>query len=273
MPTGEHPDVTSSLTDLERKLVDLERELNSVAGGTVAASASAPRLPPAPASAPQAGLRVDDLRGEIAGLVRFRDQLESAARELVTEYDRLVDRLRSAEPAGGSPSFAAAPDTAAYAPPPAFPPAQAPQPPAQAPQPPAQQPLPQAVAAGLPGGGAQYAPAPGPQAPPMAPPAAPGPGSQFDQMSFVGAVLVDAGPFTDITTLQAFERALGRVDGAEDVYVRSFEGDRALIDVRLSNPVPLLHLLRNALPWPIMPREAGGGRLSVDIVAADHHGI
>jgi hypothetical protein len=91
-------------------------------------------------------------------------------------------------------------------------------------------------------------------------------------VTFVGAVVVDAGPFSDITTLQAFEQGLSRVDGAEDVYVRSFEGNRALIDVRLSNPVPLVSLLRNQLPLPINTREAGEGRLTVDILAADSHG-
>ncbi len=43
---------------------------------------------------------------------------------------------------------------------------------------------------------------------------------------FEGAVVVDAGPFRDITTLSSFEQALAHVPGAEDVYVRSFEGDR-----------------------------------------------
>lgn len=256
MPTGEHPDVTSTLTDLERKLVELERELNSVAGGSVVASASAPALPAAPpAGTRDASLRVEDLRSEIADLVRFRDQLESAARELVTEYDRLVDRLRTAGPPGSQP--AAAPFAAPPVPSIGAPPAQAA--PAILPAPAAiPQPLPPAVAAGMPSG---------------APVAAPQGGTQHNETSFVGAVVVDAGPFSDITTLQAFEQALARVEGAEDVYVRSFEGDRALIDVRLSNPVPLVHLLRNRLPWPIIAREAGNGRLSVDVVAADHDGI
>jgi hypothetical protein len=253
MPTGEHPDVTSTLSDLERKLVDLERELNSVAGGTVAATASASSAPlPAPDDTRDPTLRVEDLRGEIAGLVRFRDQLESAARELVTEYDRLVARLRvsgsdEAPPAAGGP-FAPAPESAAAAEPA---PATALGPPA------ATHPLPPAVAAGLPGQAAAAAPAAG----------------EHDELTFEGAVVIDAGPFTDITTLQSFEQSLTRVPGAADVYVRSFEGDRALVDVRLSNPVPLVHLLRNELPWSIIAREAGSGRLSIDVVAADHHGI
>jgi hypothetical protein len=46
-------------------------------------------------------------------------------------------------------------------------------------------------------------------------------------------VVVDAGPFADIASLSAFEQALARVPGVEDALVRSFEGNRAVIDVRL----------------------------------------
>ncbi|MCW2966312.1 MAG: hypothetical protein JWM71_84 [Solirubrobacteraceae bacterium] len=100
-------------------------------------------------------------------------------------------------------------------------------------------------------------------------PAAPSP---FDAMSFQGAVVVDAGPFTDITTLSTFEQGLAQVPGAEDVYVRSFEGDRALIDVRLANPVALVQQLRERLSLPITAREASDDRLVVDVDAADPHG-
>ncbi|MFL5847171.1 MAG: hypothetical protein ACJ762_21040, partial [Solirubrobacteraceae bacterium] len=116
--------------------------------------------------------------------------------------------------------------------------------------------LPPAVAAGL--GGQSRAPAAEPAA--------------GDERSYVGAVVVDAGPFADITQLQAFEQSLAHVDGAEDVYVRSFEGNRALIDVRLSNQVPLVAELRNLLQLPITAREAGEGRLTVDVAAPDSHG-
>ena len=228
MHTGDPTDVTSSLTDLERKLVELERELGAVASSPAAAPAPLAATP-SPTETRQASLRVEDLRGEIAELVKFRDQLETAARELVSEYDRLVSRLQ-----GGSPPE---PDVAAPT---------APTAPPEATLPPSagigMATLPEPVAAGA-----------------------------DDDMTFEGAVVVDAGPFRDITTLQSFEQALSRVDGAQDAYVRAFEGDRALIDVRLSNPVHLVQLLRNQLSWPIIAREAGEGRLTVD-VTADSHG-
>jgi hypothetical protein len=241
MPPADRQDVTSTLTDLERKLVDLERELSDVASGS--SGPVAPLVPETSAGRRDAGLRVEDLRGEIADLVKFRDQLEAAARELVTEYDRLVARLQTSAPNGDA-------ETAPEPPPADVPEAAAP------PGPPEHQ-LPAAVAAGMPG---------------QTRPAAATPPSAGDTMSFVGAVVVDAGPFSDITTLQSFEQGLSRVDGAEDVYVRSFEGNRALIDVRLSNPVPLVHLLREQLDLPIITREAGEGRLTVDLTAADSHG-
>jgi len=96
MPADEpSTDVTATLTDLERRLVALEQELSAMAG-------------PAPARAPEsasagdtaaAGERVEDLRGEIAELGRYRDQLEAAAHELVAEYQRLVERLEGQDAA------------------------------------------------------------------------------------------------------------------------------------------------------------------------------
>lgn len=257
MTPGDKADVTSTLTDLERKLVDLERELADVAGGSPASVA--PRLPDAPAERRDAGLRVEDLRGEIADLVRFRDQLEAAAKELVSEYDRLVARLRSGDAAAGGGTTVTPGIGAGMAAEQAAGMAAEPAPADPAPAPPAPAPgtgLPAAVRAGLPGHERPAAPAP----------------TANDTLSFVGHVIVDAGPFDDIATLQTFEQGLARVPGAEDVYVKSFEGNRALIDVQLSNPVPLVQLLREQLPLPIIPREAGEGRLSVDLAAAETHG-
>jgi hypothetical protein len=224
-------DVTGTLSDLERKLVDLERELQSVASGAPAprpAAAGGVAAPAAPAVEP--AVRIDDLRGQISDLVRFRDQLEAAARELVAEYDRLVERLQSGE-------APAAPAPAAPAPAPVS-------------QPVAQPIAPSAPAADQapPAAGAQLAPA-----------------GLDESTMFEGAVVVDAGPFNDITTLTTFEQAIGRVPGAEDVYVRSFEGLRALIDVRLSTPVALVQALRDSLPLPMTPREVHDGRLVVDL--------
>ena len=65
---------------------------------------------------------------------------------------------------------------------------------------------------------------------PVPPPAAP----STESTLYSGHVAVEAGPFADIATLAAFEGALRRVPHAEDVYVRSFEGHRAVIELRLA---------------------------------------
>jgi len=101
---------------------------------------------------------------------------------------------------------------------------------------------------------------------------APAPPAEDPGPHFEGEVTVDAGPFTDITTLSTFEQALAQVPGAEDVYVKSFEGDRALVDLRLQSPVQLVSELKMRLNLPITVREARDGRLSVD-VNADGHGL
>jgi hypothetical protein len=85
MPSGEQQDATSTLSALERKLVDLERELLALT------SRAAERPEPPAGSGDPSG--VDALRSEIAGLVGFRDRLEAAAQDLVAEYDRLIERL------------------------------------------------------------------------------------------------------------------------------------------------------------------------------------
>jgi hypothetical protein len=98
MASGDTTDVTATLTDLERKLVDLERQLGAVASGP----ASPPDVTRASAgtAAGDTPQRVEELRAEIAGLVRFRDQLEAAVKDLTAEYDRMLGHLRPATAAG-----------------------------------------------------------------------------------------------------------------------------------------------------------------------------
>ena len=52
---------------------------------------------------------------------------------------------------------------------------------------------------------------------------------------------------------------------AEDVYVHGFEGNRALIDVKLAAPVALLDEMRRALPIDFGVVEVGEGRIRIDI--------
>jgi len=101
MADGPHDDVTSTLSELERKLIELERELLSVAGGPATDPAAVPALgEPAPPPAPAAS---SSLRAEIDELVIVRDRLQTLADELIERCDRIVGRLERADAGGGAP--------------------------------------------------------------------------------------------------------------------------------------------------------------------------
>ncbi|MGZ4174254.1 MAG: hypothetical protein ACXVQR_07230, partial [Solirubrobacteraceae bacterium] len=100
---------------------------------------------------------------------------------------------------------------------------------------------------------------PQPPAPPTAtPPVASG-------RQFEGQLVINVGPFTDIGTLGTFEQALAQLPQTEDVYVRGFEGNRALVDLTLNGPVPLLDELRRALPFDLDLVDIGYGRITIDV--------
>src|SRR3954453_23633990 len=91
-------DVTSTLTDLERRLVELEREISSVAGPAAAPVPLAASVPPPPPPVTPPPVvtptqRVESMRAEVDELMRFREQLEATARELVAEYDKGVTKV------------------------------------------------------------------------------------------------------------------------------------------------------------------------------------
>jgi hypothetical protein len=237
----ERRDVQSSLSDMDRKLRELQRELALVgrspeepAPPPVPDPATPPRAAPAEAD-PEAGEQADaivaDARAEAAHIVdqaaarvaaigeqidelqRLRDDLQRSARALVDEYERA---LRRGAADGAAP--AAAPTLQEQAG--AFPPA---------------------------------------DADPASPPPAAG------ERLFEGQIVVNAGPFTDIATLGDFEQALARLPQAEDVYVRGFEGNRALIDVKLAGPAALLDEMRRALPFDFVLVDVGQGRITIDV--------
>jgi len=89
--------------------------------------------------------------------------------------------------------------------------------------------------------------------------------SPYEDMPFEGTIVLDAGPFTDISALSTFEQGLAHVPGAEDVYVSGFEGNRALVELRLVAPVALVREMRAVLPGGFAVAEAGAGRLRIDV--------
>src|SRR5262249_18637137 len=79
---------------------------------------------------------------------------------------------------------------------------------------------------------------------------------------------LDAGPFNDFAALAAFERALGSLPKVEDVYIRRFEGDRAIIDVTLEEPAPLLESMAERLPYRLDIQSAVADRISMTVSSA-----
>jgi hypothetical protein len=100
---------------------------------------------------------------------------------------------------------------------------------------------------------------------PVPPPAAP----SAESTLFSGQVTIDAGPFADIAALARFEEAVRQVALAEDVHVRSFDDERAVIDLRLAREAPLVFELRRASDLAFDVDHAEAGRLSLTIHAGD----
>jgi hypothetical protein len=117
--------------------------------------------------------------------------------------------------------------------------------------------------------------APAGNAPPAAPAGPPaGPGTSADRRAqpdrqgrFEGWVTINAGPFADMWTLGVFERALANLPEVEDVSIRSFEGTRALMDVRLTGAVELVTEMRRAMPFTVGVVEMGDRVLVIDVGA------
>ncbi|HEV7462126.1 MAG TPA: hypothetical protein VGN78_16455 [Solirubrobacteraceae bacterium] len=266
----ERRDVQSSLADMDRKLRELQRELAMVSRGpeetaasppapeppAPAASSAAPEPPPpptiptspppppaAPPGAPEASADAEaqaqaivaDARAEAARIVDQAAARVAAIGEQIDELQRLRDDLQRSARALVDEYERALSRGAGDGADPAAPPTLQEQ--AGAFPPPAADPAP--VTEGPPPGG----------------------GGRL----FEGQIVVNAGPFTDIATLGDFEQALARLPQAEDVYVRGFEGNRALIDVKLTGPVALVDEMRRGLSFEFGLVDVGQGRITIDV--------
>ncbi|HMJ33462.1 MAG TPA: hypothetical protein VK501_06070 [Baekduia sp.] len=78
-----------------------------------------------------------------------------------------------------------------------------------------------------------------------------------------GHVTVQAAPFADLATLSAFEQALVHTPGVLEVYVRALDQGTATIDVQLAGPVALGSALRVAAPVPFAVTAVAEGRLTL----------
>lgn len=92
------------------------------------------------------------------------------------------------------------------------------------------------------------------------------------QQIYAGAMTIDAGPFGDIAGLSDFEQALARVPGVRDVYVRGFQGERAVIDVDFAAPTALVPELQRAGLAPFVVNGADATGLVITITPESTHG-
>ena len=178
-------DLEASLADIDRKLLELQRELQAVAGRGepgAAAPVEPSRPPPRPDEPARllddTAARVAELGRRIEDLGRLGRELEEATRALQDEFARTARR---------------------------------------------------------------------------------GPAT------WSGDVVVRAGPFRDIASLGDFERAVGGIAGVQEAYVRSFAGDRALLELRLAGELDLVGELRRALAWELRVVDSGPGELEIGL--------
>ncbi len=84
--------------------------------------------------------------------------------------------------------------------------------------------------------------------------------------SFEGTVVVEAGPFADVAQLSAFEDVLGAVPNVADVYIRTFEHNRAHFELSVVAPTPLIVELQARSAETLNVVASGDSDLKLDIV-------
>lgn len=174
-----------------------------------------------------AAVRTEELRTQVDELMRLKDDLVRGMRGVIRDFDHVVNRIDRGEPLLATPATPPAP-TATHA---------------------GEQ---QSLATG---------PAPQPAATDTRLPAG------AAEQVFDARVELEAGPFSDFAALSAFERALSRLPKVEDVYIRRFGGDRALIELTLAEPAPLLRAMSEFLPYPFDVESAERTRVAITVRA------
>jgi hypothetical protein len=84
--------------------------------------------------------------------------------------------------------------------------------------------------------------------------------------AFEGTVVVEAGPFADVAQLGAFENALASIPNVADVYIRTFESNRAHFELQVTEPTALIVELQARAEDTLSVVAAGDGDLRLDIV-------
>jgi DNA-binding Lrp family transcriptional regulator len=92
--------------------------------------------------------------------------------------------------------------------------------------------------------------------------------SSVEERAYAGAVMVEAGPFDDVTQLKAFEDALASIPGVVEAYIRTFERFYAHFALSIDEPTPLIAELRARTEELLRVIDAGGEDLRLEIVRA-----
>jgi hypothetical protein len=200
-----------------------------------------------------ASRRIEDSSAQCKELLRLKDNLLDAMRSVVGDFGQAISRVERGERLFPGPTQAAPsqpveePTVAEAAPVPVFVPPPVPMP--DAVSIPAEPPVAQAPP------------------PPVPPPTASTSveAGRTEETVFDTRVELDAGPFSDFAALSAFERALAHMPKVEDVYVRRLADDRALIELTLAEPAPLLDTMRASLPYSLDVRSANRTKIVVDV--------
>ena len=86
---------------------------------------------------------------------------------------------------------------------------------------------------------------------------------------FEGVVQLEIGPLADFSQLVGFEDAASAIEATSEISVTRFSGGRASLDLRLSEPVDLLHELGERAPFGFEVRSVRDGRLILDLGEAE----
>jgi F0F1-type ATP synthase membrane subunit b/b' len=250
---GREHELSQTMASVLRRAAEIEEGASARAREIVAnAEESASQI------RAEASRRIEDSNAQCNELLRLKDNLLDAMRSVVGDFGQAISRVELGERLFPGPTQAAPGEGASQpfepteaAPVPVFVP-----PPVPVPEPQSQTP----PVSGTPDAVSIHAtptpPPPGESAPVPASP---------DQAVFDTRVELDAGPFSDFAALSAFERALAHMPKVEDVYVRRLAEDRALIELTLAEPAPLLETMRASLPYSLDVRSADRTKIVVNV--------
>ncbi len=222
--------------------------------------------------------RIEETGAQFNELLRMKDNLLETMRGVVGDFEHAIARVERGEslftpPAGVpaaeppapvvQPPVSAPPPRIEYQPPPE--PEPEPEPPPAAVQPVAAEPEPEREPEPTPPPLPEYVEPVAPE--PVAAARSPRTAGPHDDQIFEPRVELDAGPFSDFASLSAFERALAQLAMVDDVYVRRLAEDRALIELTLSEPSPLLAAMFESLPYELDVRSANRSKLVLNVHA------